>query len=205
MNSAFEDQGVAHIQALRFDIGVMLIARRRVSRNRQAGNANIEHILGVAGVTTDDDRITVAVELRRAFSRRILEPRPEAIDTLARLQRVGCKIGLISDCSPEVPLLWPETSLEPLIDTAIFSCEVKIRKPDPRIYQAASDGLAVRPGGCLYIGDGGSHELSGAAHAGMHPVLIRVPTEDEDPYRPGAEEWSGPKISSLREVVTMVR
>ena len=115
------------------------------------------------------------------------------------------KIGLISDCSSEVPLLWPETSLEPLIDVAIFSCEVKIRKPDSRIYQAACDGLALEPGDCLYVGDGGSHELSGAAQAGMHPVLIRVSAEGEEPYRPGAEEWSGMKISSLQEVLSILR
>jgi putative hydrolase of the HAD superfamily len=167
-------------------------------------DANIEYILGVTRVVADDDGITAAVELRRAFTRGMLEPRSGAIETLTRLRRLGCKIGLISDCSPEVPLLWRETFLEPLVDMTIFSCEMKIRKPDPRIYQAACDGLALGPRDCLYVGDGGSHELSGAARAGMHPLLIRVPTDGEDLYRTGVEEWSGAEISSLQAVLSLL-
>ena len=69
-------------------------------------DANIVHILGVTGVTTDDDRITAAVDLRRAFTRKILEPRPGATETLARLQRVGCKIdSLVKTRFEEVPAI----------------------------------------------------------------------------------------------------
>ena len=91
------------------------------------------------------------------------------------------------------------------MDATVFSCLAGVRKPDPRIYLLATEQLAVRPEECLYIGDGSSHELTGAASVGMHPVLIRVPYEDTpDAVRINEEEWDGPRVSSLTEVLTLL-
>jgi hypothetical protein len=39
----------------------------------------------------------------------------------------------------------------------------------------------------------------------MHAVLIRVPYEDTyDAYRIDAEEWNGPTISAVREVLGLL-
>jgi len=40
------------------------------------------------------------------------------------------------------------------------------------MYRLACTGLAVTPAECLYVGDGGSGELTGAAAVGMRPVLL---------------------------------
>ena len=47
---------------------------------------------------------------------------------------------------------------------------VKISKPDPEIYRRAMQALNVTPQECLYVGDGGSHELTGARDLGMQAV-----------------------------------
>jgi len=74
-------------------------------------------------------------------------------------------------------------------------------KPDARIYRLACEQLEVKPQECLYVGDGSSHELTGASRVGMHAVLIRVPYEDTyDAHRIDTEEWNGSTISALREV-----
>ena len=92
-----------------------------------------------------------------------------------------------------------------VFDEAVFSCDVGLNKPDPRFYEITCQRLGVRPEECLYIGDGSSHELTGAASVGMHPVLIRVPYEDTpDALRIREEEWDGPRISSLTEVLTLL-
>lgn len=118
------------------------------------------------------------------------------------MKQRGYSIGLISDCSPEVPLLWQETPFVPLIDAAIFSCAVKLKKPNSRIYRLACQKLGVIPENCLYVGDGASRELTGASRVGMRPVMIRVPYEDGyEAYRPDSEAWQGPTISSLEEVM----
>ena len=84
----------------------------------------------------------------------------------------------------------------------VFSCAVGVKKPDPRIYRIATDRLKVKPQECLYIGDGSSHELTGAFKAGMNPVKIRVP--DEIPYFLDEDDWQGTTISSLNEVLNLI-
>jgi putative hydrolase of the HAD superfamily len=130
-------------------------------------------------------------------------PRPEAIGILSTLKSKGYKIGMISDCPSNTPLLWENTSIKPFFEATIFSCAVGIKKPDPRIYNLALDKLKVKPQECLYIGDGGSNELTGASSVGMHPVLISVPTEET--YLFGVEDWKGTVISSLNEVLDLVK
>ena len=103
-------------------------------------------------------------------------------------------------------MVWEDTAFAPLFDVTMFSCRVGIKKPDPRIYRMATDQLAVEPEACLYIGDGSSQELTGALQVGMHPVLIRLPEESVDAHFIDREEgWDGPAISSLQEVLNLVR
>jgi putative hydrolase of the HAD superfamily len=148
------------------------------------------------------ERIAQARTLRWEFTRRWLQPRSDAIETLSRLRQMGLKIGLISDCSSEVPGIWRETAFAPYFDVTIFSCTALMCKPDPRIYALACEQLGVEPTRCLYVGDGGSRELSGAQTAGMYPIMIRAYHEiDADVYRAGAEEWTGETIGTLGEVI----
>ena len=82
---------------------------------------------------------------------------------------------------------------------------VKVRKPDPRIYLLACDRLAVEPQACLFVGDGGSRELSGAENAGMNAVCIRAASEfGYDPHRIDPELWHGTTISALSEVLGLL-
>ena len=75
----------------------------------------------------------------------------------------------------------------------------------PQIYQLATNQLGVKPQECLYIGDGSSRELSGAKQAGMNPILIRTLDAPADAYQIEAEEWNGLTISSLKEVLELVK
>ena len=159
------------------------------------------HICREIGVEADPRQITRAVELRLEYLRSILLPRDHTVETLTELKASGYRLGLISDCSSEVPLLWPETPFAALLDGAIFSCEVKLTKPDPSIYRMVCDSLEVAPDRCLYVGDGGSSELTGAVEFGMDPVLIRAPY---DTVKGNREDWKGTRISELNEVLELV-
>jgi putative hydrolase of the HAD superfamily len=146
-----------------------------------------------------------ASEIRTDFTVESIAPRKDALDTLNALKKKRLKIGLISDCSDEVPAAWDSTPFAALIDVAIFSCSVAMKKPDPRIFRTATQQLGLKPQDCLYVGDGSSHELTGAKKVGMHPVLIRVPYETGgDAYRIDAEEWHGPTVSSLKEILDLL-
>ncbi|MFQ5810606.1 MAG: HAD family hydrolase, partial [Armatimonadota bacterium] len=152
--------------------------------------ASIEHICRELDVQADAARMADALGIRLSLTRRTLVPRGDALETLAELRARGLKTGLISDCSEEVPRLWGETPFASAIEAPVFSCVAGVKKPDPRIYRLACEGLEVEPEACLYVGDGSSRELSGAAAVGMSPVLIRVPYEDTyEPHRIDVDEW----------------
>jgi len=169
---------------------------------------NIDHVCRELGVKVDDSRRSDAARVRHDLTRNNMIPFPDTIHVLSTLKSAGCKTGLITDCSSEVPALWQDTPFASLFDVTLFSCVVGVKKPDPRIYHLAAEKLAVRPEDCLYVGDGSSNELTGAAEAGMNPVLVLDPAEDN----PGIHrveyegaDWEGPVISSLKEVLNLVK
>lgn len=165
--------------------------------------ANLEYICQALGVHLETSQIKTAAQLRRNFLRRAFVLRRDAVETLTQLRATGYKIGLISDCTPETPSIWQSSPLAPLVDAPIFSCVVGLQKPNPQIYYLACEQLGVTPQKCLYVGDGSSRELTGAAQVGMYPVLIRLPYLDS--YQEDAKDWKGPTISALKEVLTLVK
>jgi putative hydrolase of the HAD superfamily len=166
---------------------------------------NIQVACKRLGVNPGPKEIEKAASYRYTFMEAALRPRTDALLTLKRIKSKGYPIGLISDCSPEVPLLWSETPFVQIIDKSIFSCEVGMKKPDPKIYHLLCNNLRVAPKGCLYVGDGDSAELEGALEVGMDPVLIRVAGEDKDDRdRPGANTWNGKKISKLSDIIQFI-
>lgn len=177
-------------------------------RNRGAfasTEGNVTHVLAEMKAPADAAAVTRAAAIRFGFTRRCLVPREDAIPTLTALREQGLKLGLVSDCAIEVPQLWDSTPFAPLFTATIFSCVVKTKKPDPAIYLMACEALKVVPQECLYVGDGSSRELSGAAAVGMHPVLIRAPHEEHaDTFRVDYEEWEGEVVTRLAEVVALV-
>jgi putative hydrolase of the HAD superfamily len=79
-------------------------------------------------------------------------------------------------------------------------------KPDQRIFQLACTKLNLLPEECLFVGDGGSNELTAAKAFGMQSVLIRVPYDDVPAGSEVGEGefWTGPRISSIPEVLGLL-
>jgi putative hydrolase of the HAD superfamily len=169
---------------------------------------NLEYICRELNVTVSLEQINTAKQIRFNFVARALTPRRDAVAVLSRLKSAGYKIGLISNCSGEPPLLWPGTPFAPLFDVAIFSSAVGLQKPDPQIFLMAMQRLEVEPLECLYVGDGDSDELTAAANMGMSPVLIQANDEDSGgAFRSNTEIDKCPcrRISSLTEILDLVR
>jgi putative hydrolase of the HAD superfamily len=145
------------------------------------------------------DRAEDLVAVRHEQTRTLLVPRPGALDVLKELRRRGYKSGLISVCSEEVPALWGETPLAPLIDAPVFSCSVGVAKPDRRIYEIAAERLGVAPSECLFVDDQPAF-VEGAVAAGMDAALIRQP--DGHPAPEGS--WDGLRVERLDGVLELV-
>jgi putative hydrolase of the HAD superfamily len=172
----------------------------------QTVEASIEHVCRAMEMQVRAEQIKRAVEIRLQYTRQALKPRPDAEATLAQLKHQGHKLGLLSNCSIEIPILWRETAFANLIDTPIFSSRARLKKPDPRIYHLACERLDVMPDSCLYIADGEDYELAAAASVGLHPVLIRTPLRKHDGrLHQEAREWQGTMIASLPEVLQLVK
>ena len=180
-------------------------SKERNTGPSQSCRGDVEHICRNLGVTVAEEEVEAAVQARLDYIRHLMAPQPGAIEVLTGLREQGLKAGLISDCTHEIPAVWPGTPFASLFDTAVFSCLAGMRKPDPRIYQLAVEQLNVRPEHCLYVGDGGSQELSGALAVGMHPLLIRFDSDSTEAHLSRREEWDGAEVSSLTEILDIVR
>jgi len=180
-------------------------ARLRIDGTFQSVEASIAHVCDTIGVKPTKEQINEAAEFRLEQIRRALKPKPDAAPTLAQLKEAGYKLGLLSNCSIEIPTLWPEISLAPFFETAVFSSRDRISKPDPRIFQLTCERLGVAPNSCFYIADGENRELAAATKLGMHAILIRNPSAQKRPdlFREAAE-WQGDTISELTELPAIV-
>ena len=145
---------------------------------------SVRWVFGQLGL--DDADPQTIVSLRREWTRESIVPRPDAVSTLEELRRRGHELGLITVCSTDVAELWEATPFRGLFDATVFSCEVGISKPDPRIYELCCEQLGVQAGDCLFVGDGANYELPGAEKVGMTALQLRAPGEDLT--EPG-KEW----------------
>ena len=165
--------------------------------------AYVTALCGELGVAPSADSAAEAFGLRVDFFRDRLDPRPDALDTLAAIRAKGLSVGLISNCSWATEMLWPSTPFPPHFDAAILSCEVGMRKPDPAIYALACSRLGVAHERCLFVGDGRSGELprrrAGRHDGPPHPRPLRVLPRRQGPLaRPGGlNALAGPRPAGI--------
>ena len=180
-------------------------SKLRIDGTFQSVEAAIEHVCIAVGVQPSAEELAKAVEIRLNQIRRALKPKPDAVATLKALRQRGYKIGLLSNCSIEIPILWPESPFAQLVDSAVFSSREHLKKPDLAIFDLVCKRLGEISQQCFYIADGENYELSVARSIGLHPVLIRnsFASRRKELFRE-ATEWQGVAISSLSEVLNVV-
>ena len=86
---------------------------------------------------------------------------------LNALKERGMLVGLISNCFSEEAAVIRQSVLYPCFDAPLLSWEEGLQKPDEAIFRRCMERLNVMPEECLYVGDGGSHELETARSLGM--------------------------------------
>ena len=114
-------------------------------------------------------------ELSRALELELasIEPFPDALEAISRLQGAGLKLGICSNLAcPYGPVI---KELFPNLDGDAFSYEVGAIKPDPVIYQSICRQMEVEPGHLfddgrgrvLMIGDSKKWDQDGPRLVGM--------------------------------------
>jgi putative hydrolase of the HAD superfamily len=155
------------------------------------------------GGTPTDAELAEAARIRTAAYRRSAIPRRDAVEVLSSLRQRGLRIAVVSDCTLELVTMWPDLPVSTVVEETVFSALVGKRKPDPEMYRLACERLGVPAGECLYVGDGGSNELTGAGAAGMRAVLLA----DEQwsvGHRYDADDWHGETINALADVPALL-
>jgi FMN phosphatase YigB (HAD superfamily) len=113
-----------------------------------------------------------------------LDPIGDIVATISRLKRGGLRLGLVSNCATPRTLCERELNrlgLTDLLDFALFSSEIGLRKPHERIYEVALDRSATHPAAVLFVGDTPAPDVEGPARAGMRTALVRTGRWDGDP------------------------
>jgi epoxide hydrolase-like predicted phosphatase len=104
-----------------------------------------------------------------------LVPRPEMLELVRRLRTTGYRTALVTNNVREAGDSWRALMpLDELFDVVVDSCEVGMRKPDPRIYELTLDRLGVEPARAVFLDDHPGN-VAGAQRAGLAAVLVRDP------------------------------
>ena len=196
-------------RALGCDPDVVTGVLNRTFRTRARGaygsaEATLRWVTEQAGGRPLPAQLAAAMPARVNALRADTVLRAEAVGTLTALKELGLATALVSDCTHELPAFLPGLPVAPLLDARVFSVELGVCKPDRRIYLAACDLLGVAPRDCLYVGDGGSQELTGAEAAGMTAVRLAAPDLTDHLVFDQDTAFRGRSITSLTEVLALV-
>ncbi len=95
------------------------------------------------------------------------------------------KLGVISNTFVPAEALDRHLAREGLLELLpirVYSCDVQVRKPHPRIFRAAASRVGCPAGSIMFVGDLPKADIYGAKRAGMLTVL-KDPTGARRPYR----------------------
>ena len=145
----------------------------------------------VRGMGGDGEQASAcAVEMTRLWERsENFELYEDAVPVLDLLRLAGLKLGLVSNTGRDLDAFVGHHRLE--VDAALSSGAHGKTKPDPSIFLAVLDRLAVEPRQAAMVGDSIEDDVEGARALGMRAVLL-----DREGRCPEVPE----RIESLREL-----
>jgi putative hydrolase of the HAD superfamily len=98
--------------------------------------------------------------------------RVEMVELVRRVKASDRQTGIITNNALELRDLWrPLLPIDEIFDTVVDSCEVGVRKPDPRIFEMALDRLDVAPEQAAFLDDYEGN-VKAAQALGMTGVLV---------------------------------
>jgi HAD superfamily hydrolase (TIGR01549 family) len=133
----------------------------------------------------DDGLVLQGME---AFYAVLLEKRelvPGAKEMLEDIRARGYSIGLISDVAWGLTSDYPmrdmkHFGLDEYFDDFVFSTDVGIRKPNPRIFKLAMFNIGAKAEESIYVGNNLQADIQGALGVGMTAVLKRSDFYEHD-------------------------
>jgi putative hydrolase of the HAD superfamily len=113
-------------------------------------------------------------------------PVPGAVETVERLARAGVPCALVCDTGLTPGRVVREhltrLGMIPGLRAQLFSDEVGVPKPSPKIFHAALAALGVEAAGAVHVGDLRRTDVAGARGVGMTSVRLAAAYDDADPF-----------------------
>lgn len=97
---------------------------------------------------------------------------PGTTEALQRLRQGGYRLAVVSNSDGRAEEGLEAAGLLEFFEFVVDSQLVGFEKPDPRIFAAALDRLALVPAEALYVGDIYEVDVVGARRAGMDVILV---------------------------------
>lgn len=159
--------------------------------------SKIRRLCGWYGLSLEDETMSkVATACLATWDSSMYLPE----DTMPALRslRPGFELALVSnfDHPPFARKLLVSTGLAEILDPMIISGEVKVDKPDPRIFHLALEALGCAPEETLFVGDSLAADIAGARAVGCRPVLIDRERRHMD--------YTGERIENLFELAALL-
>ena len=163
----------------------------------------VDKVLKTVGYSSD----TIRDELVRIYEEAILcNPRrlKEGVFEVLDYVRLRYKVGLISvtGVSPGRIMrdILRDHGIFHYFDVLTFSDEVKLVKPNPRLFTSCLEELNTEPCKAIHVGDSFKSDIVGAIDEGMRTIWIKTREQNkEEGYEPDKV------IKSLRELPEVLR
>lgn len=147
------------------------------------------YALSKLGIPAEEETLGMIHSLFRRHFKTTLYPCVEEV--LSELSK-RYKLAMLSNTMSDTPrIVLQQTRLIRHFDVAVYSRDLGIRKPNPRIFQFVLEKLGVEPGEAVHVGDSVDADMEGASRAGIRAIWIKGPE---------ATTWTGLTIGSICEL-----
>jgi len=194
-----------------------LLAERNAASDPEHREVDLRAFLAAwaeaQGCPAGEDQIAAAVRaVCESWVGGSLDPLPGALDAVRGLRDRGYRMGLVSNCW--IPPAYCRQELDrqgfgELLDFAVFSSELSVRKPSPVIYRASLKkaypiGVPADLSRVLFVGDSPICDVIAPAQMGMKTALVASepgtwPQADHDRARPDLRINAVTQLGSLLE------
>ena len=122
---------------------------------------------------------------------------PHAVETLQTCKTLGLRTVLVSNAgfttAPALRWMLDYYALRPHLDVLVFSDELQLAKPEPKIFTHALEAIGEPAAVCAFVGDSPHNDVYGSQQAGM--LAVQVGRKQRDGITPDL------RIDTLAELV----
>jgi putative hydrolase of the HAD superfamily len=149
-------------------------------------------------------------ELTEAFVSPILDEPPQLIEGVPEMLRwtktENYRVGLICNTGRTpgrtIRILLEQLGLINYFDVTTFSNELRIRKPDPRIFLYTLSQLKSQPKNSVHVGDIVELDVLGAKNAGMISIHFNP---NHSPYAEINPDFSIKELTELKNILETIK